>query len=93
VKGQAPAGALNVLVWLRQDLRLHDNPALVEAIKLANQLGGTVTFLYVHSPGGCRAGGAAGCRAGGAAGAGGLGGWGGGGAGGLRAGGRGMRAP
>lgn len=52
VKGQAPAGTRNVIMWFKQDLRLHDNPALSEAVKLANQLGGTVTFLYVHSPGG-----------------------------------------
>jgi len=45
----------NVLVWLRNDLRLADNPALHAAVKL----GGKITALYVHetnqqlrSPGG-----------------------------------------
>ncbi|KAJ9524591.1 hypothetical protein QJQ45_024196 [Haematococcus lacustris] len=50
VQGHAPAGAKNVLVWLRQDLRLHDNPALSEASRVARQLGGTVTLLFTHSP-------------------------------------------
>ncbi|MEW5307009.1 MAG: hypothetical protein WDW36_009431 [Sanguina aurantia] len=50
VTGGAPVGARNVLVWLRQDLRVHDNEALCAAVKLANSRGGTATFLYVHSP-------------------------------------------
>jgi hypothetical protein len=50
VKGQAPQGARNVLVWLRNDLRLHDNPALHEAARMANLLGGAVTLLFTHSP-------------------------------------------
>ncbi len=33
-----------------QDLRIHDNPALCEAVRTANLLGGVVTLLYVHSP-------------------------------------------
>lgn len=33
-----------------QDLRVHDNPALVEAARVAAALGGQVTFLYIHSP-------------------------------------------
>ena len=28
----------NVVVWFRQDLRLHDNPALHEAVKQGNVL-------------------------------------------------------
>ncbi len=34
----------NALVWLRNDLRLADNPALQAAVKL----GGKITALYVH---------------------------------------------
>lgn len=41
---------VNTLVWLRQDLRRHDNPAITAAARLANNSGGCVTFLYVHSP-------------------------------------------
>jgi len=37
-------------MWFRQDLRLHDNPALTEAVKWAARHGGTVTCCYVHSP-------------------------------------------
>lgn len=33
-----------------QDLRLHDNPALTEAARVATKLGGSMTLLYVHSP-------------------------------------------
>lgn len=47
---QAPSGARNALVWLRQDLRIHDNPALVAASQHVAAAGGTVTFVYVHSP-------------------------------------------
>ena len=42
--------APNVLLWLRHDLRLHDNPALVAAAREARAAGGTLTFVYVHSP-------------------------------------------
>lgn len=38
------------LVWLRQDLRVHDNPALCAAAKWAARGRGTVTLVYVHSP-------------------------------------------
>jgi hypothetical protein len=37
-------------VWFRQDLRLHDNPALVEAAKWAQRRGGSVVCVYVNSP-------------------------------------------
>ena len=40
----------NVVVWLRQDLRLHDNPALHRAAALASKRGGVVTITYIHSP-------------------------------------------
>ena len=51
VAGQAPpAGSPHVLVWLRRDLRVHDNPALVAAAKAASLAGGTVTVVYIHSP-------------------------------------------
>ncbi len=50
MKGAAPAGASNTIMWLRQDLRLHDNPALTEAARTAAAGGGRVTIVYVHSP-------------------------------------------
>jgi hypothetical protein len=37
-------------MWLRQDLRVHDNPALTEAARWTARQGGCVTFVYVHSP-------------------------------------------
>ncbi|KAI8468759.1 MAG: hypothetical protein J3K34DRAFT_459699 [Monoraphidium minutum] len=59
----APDAAPNALVWLRQDLRIHDNPALCEAARPARvksvpaagrhhntPQGGTITLVYVHSP-------------------------------------------
>lgn len=46
----AAAGRPNAMLWLRQDLRVHDNPALTEAAKWAARQGGCVTFVYVHSP-------------------------------------------
>ncbi|GAX80053.1 hypothetical protein CEUSTIGMA_g7492.t1 [Chlamydomonas eustigma] len=49
-KGQAHTSSKNVIVWLRQDLRLHDNPALCEAVRNANLMDGEITFLYIHSP-------------------------------------------
>eukprot|EP01023_Acetabularia_acetabulum_P043224 TRINITY_DN43142_c0_g1_i1.p1 TRINITY_DN43142_c0_g1~~TRINITY_DN43142_c0_g1_i1.p1 ORF type:complete len:458 (+),score=48.92 TRINITY_DN43142_c0_g1_i1:79-1452(+) len=40
----------NVIVWLRQDLRLHDNPAIAAAASTAKKGGGIVYFVYIHSP-------------------------------------------
>jgi hypothetical protein len=40
----------NVLIWLRQDLRLHDNPTIVAGARLAASQGGTLRFVYIHSP-------------------------------------------
>lgn len=40
----------NAIMWFRQDLRIHDNPALTEAAKWASRHGGCVTFVYIHSP-------------------------------------------
>ncbi|MEM0925880.1 MAG: deoxyribodipyrimidine photo-lyase, partial [Planctomycetota bacterium] len=40
----------NTLVWFRQDLRLHDNPALDQALHKASDLGGAVVCLYVLDP-------------------------------------------
>lgn len=37
-------------MWFRQDLRIHDNPALVDAAKWAQRRGGSVVCVYVHSP-------------------------------------------
>lgn len=45
-----PTSAPNVLLWLRQDLRLHDNAALVAAAQQAKASGGNLTLVYVHSP-------------------------------------------
>lgn len=45
-----PAKGPNVLIWLRQDLRLHDNPTLCAAIGLAKKNKGFIAFVYVHSP-------------------------------------------
>lgn len=42
--------AVNAIMWFRQDLRIHDNPALVEAAKWAQRRGGSVVCVYVHSP-------------------------------------------
>eukprot|EP00884_Botryococcus_braunii_P006520 jgi/Botrbrau1/1586/Bobra.0185s0008.2 len=39
-----------VLIWLRQDLRLHDNPTLAAGISLAQRYKGHLSFLFVHSP-------------------------------------------
>lgn len=43
-------GGGNALVWLRQDLRLHDNETIAAAAKHAKSGGGRLAFLYVHSP-------------------------------------------
>ncbi|MEC5214391.1 deoxyribodipyrimidine photo-lyase [Polaromonas sp. CG_9.5] len=39
-----------VLYWFRSDLRLHDQPALAQAIALATQQGATLLPLYCHAP-------------------------------------------
>ena len=41
----------NVLLWLRQDLRLHDNPALRASLADARASGGCVVPVFVWSPG------------------------------------------
>ena len=46
----AADGAPGALVWLRQDLRLHDNAALAAAAQHAAAAGGMVTIAFVHSP-------------------------------------------
>ena len=48
--GGNPAGSSGVLYWLRQDFRLHDNPALCAAAQAAKRGGGKLTLVYVHSP-------------------------------------------
>jgi len=48
--GSSDAAATNAIMWFRQDLRLHDNPALVEAAKWAQRRGGSVMCVYIHSP-------------------------------------------
>ncbi|MCG2601237.1 MAG: deoxyribodipyrimidine photo-lyase, partial [Achromobacter sp.] len=37
---------MHTLIWLRTDLRLHDNPALAAAAQA-----GTVTALFIAAPG------------------------------------------
>lgn len=51
-KGAGSAAALGsgVLYWLRQDFRVHDNPALCAAAAAARKRGGKLTLVYVHSP-------------------------------------------
>ena len=49
--GTAAAAGRSVVYWIRQDLRLHDNPALCRAARLAAAAGGKVLCVYVHSPG------------------------------------------
>ena len=39
-----------VLYWFRSDLRLHDHPALAQAIALATQQGATLLPVYCHAP-------------------------------------------
>ena len=48
--GAALPAARNVLLWLRQDMRLHDNPALAAAARDAARAGGVVAFIFVSSP-------------------------------------------
>jgi hypothetical protein len=40
-----------VLYWIRQDFRLHDNPALHDAIQIARKCDSRVVCAYIHSPG------------------------------------------
>lgn len=39
-----------ILYWIRQDYRLHDNPALFAAAAAAKRSGGKLTIMYVCSP-------------------------------------------
>ena len=39
-----------VIFWFRNDLRLHDQPALAHAIALANKQGATLLPVYCHAP-------------------------------------------
>jgi deoxyribodipyrimidine photo-lyase len=39
-----------VLYWLRNDLRLHDNPALLLAARRARERGGWLLPVYLHDP-------------------------------------------
>jgi len=41
---------MTVVVWFRRDLRVQDNPALMQAIADARQKGLAVEAVYVHSP-------------------------------------------
>ena len=38
-----------ILVWFRRDLRLSDNPALTQAMKLAEQTGQPLRAVYLHA--------------------------------------------
>eukprot|EP00892_Ulva_mutabilis_P003954 jgi/Ulvmu1/1930/UM012_0090.1 len=50
VQGGGDAEAAGVVYWIRQDFRLHDNPALCRAAQLAAAAGGKVLCAFVHSP-------------------------------------------
>lgn len=41
---------MNVLVWFKRDLRIHDHPALALAAQLARDGGGAVLPLYIAEP-------------------------------------------
>lgn len=46
-----PSGtSAGVVFWFRHDLRLHDQPALGEAVRLARECGGWLLPVYVHDP-------------------------------------------
>ena len=47
--GAAASAGTGILYWLRQDFRLHDNPALCAAAAAAKRAGGKLTFVYVCS--------------------------------------------
>jgi deoxyribodipyrimidine photo-lyase len=38
---------MNVLIWFKRDLRIHDHPALAHGAQLAHDLGGAVLPLYI----------------------------------------------
>lgn len=42
---------MTMLVWFRRDLRVQDNPALMQAIIEAREKGQAVEAVYLHSPG------------------------------------------
>lgn len=41
---------MTMLVWFRRDLRVQDNPALMQAITDAREKGQAVEAVYLHSP-------------------------------------------
>lgn len=45
------AAVTGVLYWIRQDFRLHDNPALSEAARIARETDTRVVCAFIHSPG------------------------------------------
>lgn len=47
--GRGAVASSGVLYWLRQDFRLHDNPALCAAAAAAKRAGGRLTLVYVCS--------------------------------------------
>lgn len=52
VKSRAVGGRRRgVLYWIRQDFRLHDNPAMCCAAELAKKHGGRVYCVFIHSSG------------------------------------------
>ncbi|MFM8576771.1 MAG: DASH family cryptochrome [Limnohabitans sp.] len=46
----SPATGPGVVFWFRQDLRLHDQPALHQAIDLCAQQGGWLLPVFIHDP-------------------------------------------
>ena len=41
---------MRVLFWFRQDLRIHDNPALAAAQRMAHQTGAHLETLFIATP-------------------------------------------
>ena len=50
VGGHGCHNAAGVLVWVRQDMRIHDNSPLVRAAEVVKRDGGHVTIVHIHSP-------------------------------------------
>lgn len=48
-QGAKASKGQGTLLWLRMDLRLHDQPALDAAAKRASTLGGPLAFCFLQS--------------------------------------------
>lgn len=49
-EGQEAAAPGNQLLWLRQDLRLHDHPALCAAASAAASSNSSLRLVFIFSP-------------------------------------------